>query len=50
MDRIRVLGAATTFAALVGYAVGVYAPYPGRGLTITGLMVGITLWAAGESS
>lgn len=50
MDRIRTLGAVTTLAALAGYAVGVYAPYPGRGLTITGLMVGLTLWAVGESA
>jgi hypothetical protein len=48
MDRVRTVGAATTFLALVGYVVGVYAPYPGRGLTVTGLMVGLTLWAVGE--
>jgi len=48
MDRVRAFGVAMTFAALLGYAVGVYAQYPGRGLTLTGLMVGLTLWAVGE--
>jgi hypothetical protein len=48
MDRVRVVGVVTSLAALVGYVVGVYAPYPGRGLTVTGLMVGLTLWAVGE--
>jgi hypothetical protein len=48
MDRVRTLGAATTLVALAGYVVGVYAPFPGRGFTVTGLMVGLTLWAVGE--
>ena len=49
MDRVRATGALLTLAALVGYAVGVTTTYPGRGLTLTGLMVGLTLWAVGES-
>jgi hypothetical protein len=48
MDRVRTAGAALTGLAVVGYAVGVAAPYPGRAFTITGVMVGLTLWAVGS--
>lgn len=48
MDRVRTIGSVMALAALVGYIVGIYAAYPGRGLTVTGLMVGLTLWAVGE--
>ena len=49
MDRIRALGAVTTFACATGYVYGVLAPYPGRAFTVTGVMVGLTLWAVGET-
>lgn len=48
MDRVRTVGAATTVAALCGYVIGIYAPYPGRSFAVTGVMVGLTLWAVGE--
>ena len=48
MDRVRTAGAALTAVAVVGYAVGVAAPYPGRALSLTGVMVGLTLWAVGS--
>ena len=47
MRRTRLLGIALTALALVGYAVGVAAPYPGRSVTIVGVMVGVTLYAIG---
>lgn len=48
MDRVRTTGASLTALAVAGYAVGVAAPYPGRALTITGVMIGLTLWAVGS--
>lgn len=48
MDRVRTAGVVLTSLAAVGYAVGVAAPYPGRAFTLTGVMVGLTLWAVGS--
>ena len=48
MDRVRAAGAATTALATAGYAVGVVAPYPGRSVALTGVIVGLTLWAVGR--
>jgi hypothetical protein len=48
MDRVRTTGAVLTAVAVVGYAVGVASPYPGRAFTLTGVMVGLTLWAVGS--
>ncbi|MFB6160620.1 MAG: hypothetical protein ABEJ61_05515 [Haloferacaceae archaeon] len=47
MKRVRVAGVALTALAVVGYVVGALAPYPGRAFTLTGVMVGLTLWAVG---
>jgi len=47
MRRTRLLGIALTALALVGYVIGVAAPYPGRSVTIVGVMVGVTLYAIG---
>ncbi|WP_199723014.1 hypothetical protein [Halobellus sp. Atlit-38R] len=47
MRRTRLIGIALTALALVGYAVGVAAPYPGRSATLVGVMVGVTLYAVG---
>lgn len=48
MDRVSAAGIATTGLAATGYAVGVLAPYPGRSVTLTGVIVGLTLWAVGR--
>jgi hypothetical protein len=48
MDRTTAAGIAITLAGFVGYVLGVLAPYPGRGLSLTGLMVGLTLVAVGD--
>jgi len=47
MDRLRFLGVALVVAGLLGYVVGVVQAYPGRALSVTGVMVGITLVAVG---
>jgi hypothetical protein len=47
MDRVAAVGVALTVAGLVGYAIGVVAPYPGRSFSVTGVMVGLTLVAVG---
>lgn len=47
MDRVSGAGAALAAASAVGYVVDVLSPYPGRAFTITGVMVGLTLWAVG---
>ncbi len=47
MARVRTAGAVLTALAVVGYVVGVVAPYPGRALSLTALMVGLTLAAIG---
>lgn len=47
MHPARALGGLVTVAAVVGYAVGVSAAYPGRAFTLTALMIGITLVAVG---
>ncbi|MFC6732488.1 MULTISPECIES: hypothetical protein [unclassified Haladaptatus] len=43
MNTVLGAGFAITALSLVGYAIGVLAPYPGRELSLTGVMVGITL-------
>ncbi|WP_254537925.1 hypothetical protein [Halomarina litorea] len=45
MNRVRAVGLLVTGLALVGYVVGAEAAYPGRALTLTGLMVGVALVA-----
>jgi hypothetical protein len=47
MDSVTLGGAGLTVLATVGYAVATVAPYPGRALTLPGLMVGLTLLAVG---
>lgn len=45
MHRTRAAGAGLVALSLLGYAVGAVAAYPGRSLTLTGLMVGIAVVA-----
>lgn len=47
MQPVALAGAACTLLALVGYGVGLLAPYPGRAFTLTGMMVGVALVAVG---
>ncbi len=47
MDRALLAGGAATGLGLAGYVIGVAEPYPGRALSIAGVMVGLTLVAVG---
>lgn len=53
MDRTTLAGIGLTAASVVGYGVGVAGDLgllpvvEGRAFAVTGLMVGITLWALG---
>lgn len=49
MNRMIAVGGGLTAAGLVGYALGVAVSYPGRALTVTGIMVGIALLAVGRA-
>ncbi|MFC6953456.1 hypothetical protein [Halorubellus litoreus] len=45
MNRTFAAGVALTAVSVLGYVVGVLAPYPGRAFALSGLMVGITVAA-----
>lgn len=47
MDSVTLAGAGLTLLSTVGYAIGTVAQYPGRALTLTGVMVGLSLLAVG---
>lgn len=47
MDRVTAAGVLCTGLALAGYAAGLATPYPGRGLTLAGVLVGLTLLLVG---
>lgn len=52
MDNLnwsRMAGIVLTLVGLAGYITGVYTEYPGRALSVTLVMVGITLTAIGQS-
>jgi hypothetical protein len=48
MPPTRTLGIGLTALAVLGYAIGVAAPYPGRAASLVGVMVGVTLYAIGS--
>jgi len=48
MDRTFILGAGLTALGVGGYVGGLVVSYPGRGFSITAVMVGITLAAIGD--
>lgn len=45
MNRVRGAGIVLTVVGLAGYVLGITTDYPGRGFSVTLLMVGITLIA-----
>lgn len=47
MNNLQAVGIALTVAGVVGYTIGVLAPYPGRGFSLTGVMVGLTFLSIG---
>jgi hypothetical protein len=46
-DAVTLAGAGLTLLSTAGYAVATVAPYPGRAVTLPGVMVGLTLLAVG---
>lgn len=48
MDRTAAVGVGLLVAGLGGYAAGVYVAYPGRSLSVTAVMVGVSLVALGR--
>ncbi|MFC6836023.1 hypothetical protein [Halomarina ordinaria] len=48
MHPSRTAGVALTALALCGYGIGAVAAYPGRWLTIPGVMVGVSLVVMGD--
>jgi len=48
MDRTFILGAGLTLGGVCGYVGGVLVTYPGRAVSLTAIMVGITLAAIGD--
>lgn len=47
MDSVRTTGTLLTLASLVGYVAGIAGQYPGRELSVAGVMAGVTLMAVG---
>lgn len=47
MNRVLAAGGGLTVVGLVGYGLGVAQPYPGRALTVTIVMIGVSLVAVG---
>lgn len=47
MHPVAIAGGLCTTLALVGYLAGQLAPYPGRAISLTGLMVGLALLLVG---
>lgn len=50
MDRLLLAGAITASVGVLGYAVGVFVPYPGRAFSLTASMVGLALLVVGRTS
>lgn len=48
MGRVATAGGLLAALSLVGYVAGVAGSYPGRAFTVTGVMVGIALYAVGR--
>jgi hypothetical protein len=47
MNRLLVVGLACTTVGLLGYTAGIVVAYPGRSLSISLSMIGVTLLAIG---
>jgi hypothetical protein len=50
MHPVFTIGLLLTFVGFSGYVYGITAAYPGRALSLTALMIGITLAAIGLTS
>ena len=43
MNRVFIAGVAATLAGVGGYAIGIATPFPGRSLSVTAVMVGVSM-------
>ena len=50
MDTTRGAGVVCTAVGVAGYLLGIAVPYPGRALSVTAVMVGVTLFAVGRGA
>lgn len=50
MHRLRALGVVLSLVALAGYVAAIWIAFPGRAVTITVFMIGVTLVAIGGSA
>lgn len=49
MNRVAAIGILLAVLSLIGYTIGIVGTYPGQAFTITGVMVGIALYAVGRN-
>lgn len=49
MNRVLVAGVVLTVVGLLGYALGVRMPYPGRAFAVTAFMAGLSLAVIGRA-
>lgn len=49
MNRVLAVGAFLTVLGVLGYALGVATPYPGRAFSVTAFMAGLSLAVIGLS-
>jgi len=49
MHRLRAVGIGITLGSILAYTVGIWVAYPGRALSITAFMIGVTVAAIGGS-
>ena len=47
MNYVQTTGIVLTVAGVTGYVIGIFAAYPGRGFSLAGVMVGLTLLSVG---
>lgn len=50
MNSNKAIGLGLLVVGIVGYITGIYVSYPGRGFSLTAVMVGITLAAIAQQS
>ena len=49
MNRTFLVGLVTVTVGLAGYVAGIVTDYPGRALSVTAVMIGVTLVAIGRA-
>lgn len=49
MQSVALVGGACSLLSVVGYAIAIHRPFPGRAFAVTGLMVGLSLFLIGRA-